>query len=81
MVIKNYLYLFKHEMILPWFLFFFKQTSPSSPLEIHNNLGGDVGIEKRRDINVTGLLKLDDGYMEIHYTGFLSSRQYTQAQI
>ena len=69
MVIKNYFYLFKHEMIL--LFFFFKQNSP---LEIPNNLGGDVGIEKRRDINVTSLMKLDDGYIEIHYTGFLSSR-------
>ena len=78
MVIKNYFYLFKHEMILLFFFlnkivlfFFFKQNSP---LEIPNNLGGDVGIEKRRDINVTSLMKLDDGYIEIHYTGFLSSR-------
>jgi len=60
---------------------FLKQNSPPYPLEIHNNLGGDVGIEKKSDINVTNLSKLDDGYMEIHYTGFLSSKYYTQVQI
>ena len=53
---------------------FLKQNSPPYPLEIHNNLGGDVGIEKKSDINVINLLKLDDRYMEIHYTGFLSSK-------
>lgn len=73
MVIKKYFYSFKHEMILWWFLKK-KQNSTSYPLEIHNNLGGDIGVEKRSNINVTSLLKLVDGHMEIHYTGFLSSK-------
>lgn len=81
MVIKKYFYFFKHEMILWWFFKKKKQNSTSYPLEIHNNLGGDIGVEKRSNINVTSLLKLVDGYMEIHYTGFLSSKYYTQVQI
>ena len=57
---------------------FLKQNSPPYPLEIHNNLGGDVGIEKKSDINVINLLKLDDRYMEIHYTLLSMSVYYLQ---